>query len=149
MKLFKHCADAAYLNKLAFKFHDERKTLSQTEKFDLSNFLVEKSKFTTLPPEAKFEDTLFVHVVKDNPSMYFYRCVDIIYVLTMLSEKRFIRQMSEFWFKIEDLLLRQKSDFTMLQIIRLAKLYASMKRGSPIFWGVIENHLMINSTQLK
>lgn len=31
--------------------------------------------------ESKFIDTLFVNVIKEQTSLYFYKCIDIIFVL--------------------------------------------------------------------
>ena len=62
---------------------------------------------------------------------------------------RFIRTYGEFWFKIEDLLLRMKRDFSFYQIVDIAELYSSMGCGSQLFWGELEEYLLIHSSKLK
>ena len=88
-------------------------------------------------------------MIKDHASLYFYKCVDILYVLNLLTQQRFIRSQSEFWYKIEDLLLRMRRDLSMEQIVELVEMYSKMGRGSQIFWGELEDHLMIHSSKLK
>ena len=107
-------------------------------KFDLSNFLLlqtlkhpeEYSDVVLNDPQAKFLDTLFINLIKEQTSLYFYKCIDIIYVLQLLSDVRFIRTYNEFWYKIEDLILRMKRDLNIEKIIRLAEIYSSIGHGS-------------------
>ena len=99
--------------------------------------------------ETRFIDTLFVNVIKEQTSLFFYKSIDILYVMKLLSTVRFIRTNAEFWYKIEDLLLRMKRDFKLHQIVSIAELYSEMGRGSQIFWGEIEDYLLINSSELK
>ena len=66
-----------------------------------------------------------------------------------MSHVRFIRSYAEFWYKIEDLLLRMKKDFKVTQVVEIAELYSQMGRGSQIFWGEIEDFLLINSSEFK
>ncbi len=80
--------------------------------------------------ESRFVDTLFVNVIKENTSLYFYKCVDILKVLKLISEVRFIRTYGEFWFKIEDLILRMKKDLNVRQTLEIVELYASIGCGS-------------------
>jgi hypothetical protein len=101
------------------------------EKIDVSNFIIKVSKdqqeqFLKSGQGAKFLDTLFVNVVRENTSLYFYKCVDIIYTVKLFSGVRFIRNMGDFWFKTEDLLLRMKKDFSIRQIVDIVELYASL-----------------------
>ena len=100
---------------LVKKFYQERKLLPILLKIDLTNFIVDQSKQypEAIGPETRFIDTLFVNVIKEQTSLYFYKSIDILYVMKLLSSVRFIRTYSEFWYKIEDLLLRMKKDFTL------------------------------------
>ena len=90
-----------------------------------------------------------MNVIKEQTSLYFYKSIDILHVMKLLSSVRFIRTNAEFWYKIEDLLLRMKRDFKLHQIVSIAELYSEMGRGSQIFWGEIEDYLLINSSELK
>ena len=80
--------------------------------------------------ESRFVDTLFVNVIKENTSLYFFKCEDILKVLKLISEVRFIRTYGEFWFKIEDLILRMKKDLNVRQTLEIVELYASIGCGS-------------------
>ncbi len=53
-------------------------------------------------------------MIKDQTSLYFYKCIDILLVLEKLAGVRFIRTYAEFWYKIEDYLLRMKRDFNIV-----------------------------------
>lgn len=121
-----------YLQMLMKKFYTERKFMSILQKIDVSNFIIDQSKQhpDILTPESKFLDTLFVNVIKEQTSLYFYKCIDILYVMRLLSQVRFIRSYSEFWYKIEDLFLRMKKDFNIKQIVQIAELYSDMACGS-------------------
>ncbi len=102
--------------------------MSILEKIELSNFIIDQTKKhpDLIMPETKFIDTLFINVIKEQTSLYFYKSIDILYVLRLISKVRFIRTYGEFWYKIEDLLLRMKRDFTFYQMIEVAELYADM-----------------------
>ena len=121
------------------------------QKINLSNFIVDQSKRfpDVVTPESRFIDTLFVNVIKEQCSLYFYKCTDILHVMHLLSKVRFIRQQAEFWYKIEDLLLRMKRDFKVTQIVQIVELYSQMERGSQLFWGELEDYLMINSSEFR
>ena len=96
------------------KFLTEVKFMHVLTKLDLSNFLVIQGKLypeLIFAFETKFIDKLFVYVIKEQSSLYFYKCIDILYVLQRMSKVRFIRSYAEFWYKIEDLLLRMKKEF--------------------------------------
>jgi hypothetical protein len=41
-----------------------------------------------------------------------------------MSQVRFIRTYAEFWYKIEDLLLRMKKEFKVGQVVEIAELYS-------------------------
>ena len=42
-----------------------------------------------------------------------------------------------------------KKDFKVTQVVEIAELYSQMSRGSQIFWGEIEDFLLINSSEFK
>lgn len=106
-------------------------------------------KWQLITNESRFLDTLFVNVIKENTSLYFFKCLNILQVLKLISEVRFIRTYGEFWFKIEDLILRMRKDLSVAQTLEIVELYAGMACGSQIFWGELEEHLIVNSSQLR
>jgi hypothetical protein len=109
------------------KFLTEVKFMPVFTKLDLSNFLIIQGKQypdIIFSFETKFIDKLFVHVIKEQSSLYFYKCTDILYVLQRMSQVRFIRTYAEFWYKIEDLLLRMKKEFKVSQVVEIAELYS-------------------------
>lgn len=106
--------------------------------------------FFSLEKGSKFLDALFVNVVKENISLYFYKSADIVYVLKLLSNVSFIKYQGDFWYKTEDLVLRQKKDLNLHQIVDITELYGSLRKpGSQVFWGDIEEYLLINSSQFR
>lgn len=95
---------------------------------------------------SKFLETMFIHLVKEHSSVSFYRLKDIFYVLELFSNTRFIRSQSEFWYKIEDLILRMRKDMNILDLLRVSEIYSNMGRGSQLFWEEIETLFLINSS---
>jgi hypothetical protein len=90
-----------------------------------------------------------VTVIKEQTSLYFYKCVDIIHVLKLISEVRFIKSYKEFWFKAEDLLMRVKKDLSLTQLVEVSELYSQMERGSHYFWDELETLFITNSSSFK
>ena len=138
-----------YLMLLIDKFQKEKKQMNVLIKIDLTNLIIERSKSQRQLLNNKFLETLFVYLVKENTSLYFYKCVDIIYVLKHLSKLRFVKSYTEFWLKIEDLLMRMKHEFKLEEVIEIVELYTDLKKGSAIFWEELEKFVLKNSSDFK
>ena len=98
---------------------------------------------------------IYFHVMLENLSMFFYKSDDSIYMLEALLSQ--LNQASsqlqaidkDFWIRSEDLLMRQKKDFDIGQLSRIAKVYSSISQGSNVFWQELEKQLLIKSSNFK
>ena len=121
-----------------------------TDKIDITNLiLIWSKKYHQLLSKNKFLLHLYNNLIKTHKSLYFYKCVDFIYALNKLAEIPWIRDDSDFWTQMEDLIMRMKRDLTVEQILEVCELYAKISLGSNIFWGEIESYLIVNSSELK
>ena len=95
-------------------------------KCDLINLLILADQWNPMMGRilsANFMKTIYF-IMLENLSLFFYRCLDPIYVLERfkgLSSER------DFWIKVEDLLMRAKGDYSIEQLSRITKLYSEIK----------------------
>ena len=79
---------------------------------------------------------IYFSVMLENLSIFYYKCIDPFYILESYISSHDTNQPidKDFWIKSEDLLMRQKSNFTISQLSRLAIIYSGINQGSNVFW---------------
>ncbi len=105
------------------KFQADRKIMPTLTKIELTNLIIEEGKKHPELIDKNFVDNLFVYLIKESLSLYFFKCSDIIFVLEQLASTRFIKNINDFWYQIEDYLSRMKKDLSVTKAVRLVELY--------------------------
>jgi hypothetical protein len=107
-----------YLQALREKFIVDHKHLDVLSLINLANIITKHSKENTSLITYQFLDKLFNSLLRrENANLYFYKCEDIIHVLGLISDIKYIRTYSDFWLKCEDMLMRMKRDFNVQQFL--------------------------------
>lgn len=75
-------------------------------KIDLANIILDGSKLHPDILDRKFIESLFIYLIKEQQSLFFFKSSDVVYALKLIASERFIRNMSEFWYQIEDFIFR-------------------------------------------
>jgi hypothetical protein len=63
------------------------------------------------------------YIMLENLSLFFYKCEDPVY---LLEKCKIFAQEKDFWIRVEDLLMRSKSTFTVLDLARITKVYSEI-----------------------
>eukprot|EP00347_Sterkiella_histriomuscorum_P019390 403341811 len=131
-------------------FMKHKKSLQTHQKVDISNLIILSLKQTDTKPDYKFIETLFTYLMKDNLSLYFLKCEDIVYVLELISSLRFVRSHKDFWLRTEDYIMRMKQQLKVPDLVKLQEIYlVQTKLGSQVFMQEIESILMKQSSDFR
>ena len=115
--------------------------LDVVPELDSSRITQEKRQFIDQLMNALYYGQMLPHT-----SLFFFRCSQLERVLDAMARHPKYGKERDFWIKSEDMIIRQRDQFDVNKLCRIAHIYSKVN-PSQLFWVEIESILLSKSTE--